>query len=58
MDAVLREHLIDPECLRDADFDAYFDARWASMLELVERAMGKPVQRDWDDVHGYRALRI
>lgn len=57
MDEVLREHLIDPDHLRAADFDAFFEARWQAMLELVEHAMGKAPLRDWDDVYGQAEVK-
>ncbi len=52
MDAVFREHLIEPEHLREADFHAFFNARWELLIYLVEKAMGKTAIRDWDDVYG------
>ncbi|MDR7304208.1 GmrSD restriction endonuclease domain-containing protein [Haloactinomyces albus] len=45
MDDLLRSHYIDPSALRAADFDAFFAARSATMLELIDRAMGKPATR-------------
>ena len=39
----LDEYLVDPRTLRSADFERFFDARRASLLELVSSAMGKPV---------------
>lgn len=51
LDTLLREHLIDPEPLRKADFDAFFDARRAALLTLIEEAMGKPAVRDLDEQH-------
>lgn len=41
LDALVATHLIDPELLRAADFEAYFDARRAQLLALVTGAMGK-----------------
>jgi hypothetical protein len=43
MDAILRSHLIEPGALRADDFDAFFQARAAALLERIEEAMGKPV---------------
>lgn len=46
MDLILESHAIDARTLRSADFDAFFVARRAALLTLIERAMGKPAQRD------------
>ncbi len=48
LDELLRTHEIDPVALRAADFDAFFLARRAALLRLVEAATGKPAQRDVD----------
>lgn len=48
---MLREHLVDPDALRKADFDAFFDARRAALLGLIEQAMGKPAVRDLGAEH-------
>jgi hypothetical protein len=42
MDAVLRTHCIDPALLRANDFEGFFRERRATLLSMVERAMGKP----------------
>jgi len=55
MDAILKSHVIDPTLLRADSFDAFYAARKASLLGLVESAMGKvsadasPVSDDEDD---------
>ena len=41
MDAILRTHIIDPDLLRADDFEGFFRQRKASLLGLIERAMGK-----------------
>jgi len=41
MDAILESHLISPTALRTDDFDAFYEARKAALLSLIERAMGK-----------------
>lgn len=46
MDAVLASHAIDARTLRDEDFNAFFIARRAALLALIEHAMGKLAQRD------------
>jgi hypothetical protein len=43
LDDILRSHMIDPELLRGDDFDLFIRRRATSLLDLVERAMGKPV---------------
>ncbi len=41
MDAILRTNCIDPQFLRADDFEGFFEARRATLLGLVEQAMGK-----------------
>lgn len=51
LDPFLRSHLIDPALLRADDFDAFMRARKASLLSLIETAMGKaplPIVADND----------
>ncbi|HUK09441.1 MAG TPA: DUF262 domain-containing protein [Stellaceae bacterium] len=43
MDAILESHLILASTLRTNDFDGFYEARKASLLSLIERAMGKPL---------------
>ena len=43
LDNILRSHLIEPEHLRNDDFDSYFDARMEALSKIVADAMGKPV---------------
>ena len=43
LDEILRSHLIEPEHLRNDDFDSYFDARMEALSKIVADAMGKPV---------------
>lgn len=43
LDNILRSHLIEPEHLRNDDFEAFFDARMRALSKIVEDAMGKPV---------------
>ncbi|MBB6121231.1 GmrSD restriction endonuclease domain-containing protein [Nocardiopsis algeriensis] len=43
MDTYLERHLIDPAYLRADDFEAFYEARAALLLDLVSEAMGKPV---------------
>lgn len=41
MDALLHTHQIPARCLRADDFDGFYQARKAQLLQLVEQAMGK-----------------
>jgi hypothetical protein len=43
MDNVLRTHLIEPPLLRADNFEAFFTARAAVLLDRIASAMGKPV---------------
>lgn len=46
MDEFLRSHAIEPAHMRADDFERFFAARAESLLQLIERAMGKPIPRD------------
>lgn len=46
VDAILRGHLVDPAKLRRGDFDAFFRARRAALVDLIGAAIGKQVVRD------------
>ena len=61
LDGILRTHLIEPEHLRNDDFDAFFNARIEALADRVSDVMGKPVfkehganeeERDIDDPEG------
>ena len=43
LDQILRTHLIEPEHLRNDDFEAFYEARQNALASLVAGAMGKPV---------------
>jgi hypothetical protein len=43
LDQILRSHLIEPEHLRNDDFEAFYAARIRALAALVSQAMGKPV---------------
>ena len=49
LDGLLASHLIPAGPLRADDFDAFFRARRAALCDLVEKAIGKDVQRDVED---------
>lgn len=46
LDELLTSHRCDPAAMRADDFDAFFTARREALVQLVEKAMGKTVQRD------------
>lgn len=46
IDDVLGTHLVDAQALRATDFDAHFIRRREALVRLVEKALGKTVQRD------------
>lgn len=41
LDEMLRSHAIDPELLRQDDFEGFFAARTVALLELIGKAMGR-----------------
>jgi hypothetical protein len=51
LDDLLRTHLVDPDAMRSTDFDAYFARRRDALVRLVEKALGKAVQRDVETGH-------
>lgn len=46
LDDILQSHKIDPTLLRSDDFDAFYAARKASLLGMIETAMGKVALHD------------
>jgi hypothetical protein len=46
MEHILSSHCIEQGALRSNDFDAFFMAREAALLDRIERAMGKPIARE------------
>ena len=46
MNAILSTHRIPSEHLRSDDFEAFYSRRKNSLIELIEKAIGKSVQRD------------
>ena len=46
LDAILRTHLIEPEHLRNDDFEAFFSARIEALSIIVSKAMVKSVVKD------------
>lgn len=50
MDSILGTHVIAPAVLRMDDFEDFFQAREAAMLERIERAIGKQVIKDLDSL--------
>jgi hypothetical protein len=43
LDEMLRSHAIEPEFLRQDDFEGFFAARTKALMELIGKAMGKPL---------------
>lgn len=41
IDEILRSHLIEPEFLRNEDFEGFFEARTEALLGKLDQAMGK-----------------
>lgn len=41
MDEILRSHLIEPETLRNDDFDSFFQARTKALLAMMSKVMAK-----------------
>jgi len=48
LDALLADHAIDPTLLRHDDFNGFFAARRAALLDMIGAAMGKPVTLEAD----------
>ncbi|MBY0435278.1 MAG: DUF262 domain-containing protein [Cyclobacteriaceae bacterium] len=48
MNAILESHLIDPASLRTDNFEQFYELRKQSLLEIVEQAMGKAIDKDND----------
>lgn len=48
MDAILRSHDLDPASMRSDDFPTFFTYRFDRLLNQIEEAMGKPVNRAAD----------
>jgi hypothetical protein len=48
MNAILESHLIDPASLRTDNFEQFYELRKQSLLEIVEQAMGKAIEKDND----------
>jgi len=42
MNALLTSHRISVDAIRADDFDAFYAARKAALLQMIEVAMGKP----------------
>lgn len=51
LDSLLDSHLVPASALRKDDFDGFFTARRERLCQLIEKAMGKTVQRDVDEGH-------
>lgn len=49
LDELLEGHLVPPVRLREDDFDGFFADRRERLCRMIEKAMGKEVQRDVDE---------
>lgn len=56
LDAVVCGHRVDASALRRDDFDSFFSARLAALVDLVEQAIGKKVVRDVSVPDGAAAI--
>jgi hypothetical protein len=45
MNTILQSHLIDPASMRADDFNLFYERRQDSLLNIVEKAMGKVIER-------------
>ena len=50
MDKIVASHRIDPARLREDDFEGFLVKRRESLLEIIEKAMGKDIDRDAEQV--------
>ena len=50
IDQILASHLICPNTLRNDDFHGFFKARKEALLEVIEKAMGKKVIREDEEL--------
>lgn len=46
IDELLRSHGLDAEAMRQDDFARHFEHRREFLIDLIEEAMGAPVQRE------------
>ena len=46
LDDMLRSHAIDPTMLRNDDIERFFTTRTKALMELISKAMGKPLTID------------
>ncbi|MGB3478945.1 MAG: DUF262 domain-containing protein [bacterium] len=49
MNEILRSHVIEPQFLREDNFEAFFKARTEALLQRIEKMMGKKVFREATD---------
>ncbi len=49
MNNILDSHYIDPVSLRAGDFEEFFNQRRERLLEIIERVMGKAIEREAQD---------
>ena len=46
MNEILNSHVIDYEALKNNDFEKFFNLRYNALLDRIEKAMGKQINRD------------
>ena len=46
LDVILRTHLIEPDHIRNDDFEEFFNTRIEALSDIVSKAMGKPVVKE------------
>ncbi|WP_366923202.1 hypothetical protein MFMK1_000056 [Metallumcola ferriviriculae] len=46
MNEIPTSHMINPDTLRQNDFNSFFKSRQNSLLKHIEIAMSKPIARD------------
>ena len=51
MDDTLKSHCIDPEALRSDNYVLFIERRKEQLIQIVERAMGKTIERESRDLN-------
>jgi hypothetical protein len=49
MNEMLKSHCIDPQALRSDDYALFIERRTEKLIQIVERAMGKTIERESRD---------
>lgn len=56
MNELLESHAVQPDLMRNNDFYGFFKARAEKLLQLIEKAMGKPIPREIYDIDGKEVI--